>query len=1023
MASAALIASGFFAFAAMSTPPTAQAAAGSPGTPSAPTVVYQEDFENGVGTTPVGLTAYTGATGQKYTADSVWLTGCNGQIRNFNTPSTSQGNCSAEQDAARLNQLAYALGVNADSGTPATNHAVTAYTEGNPGVNATEFQTVSNIPLASSSGRFLTFSVDTAAVNCPPVATAPLYQFAFLDQTGAATNVGGQLNACASGQTINVPANGSAPANTANVGTYTSNGSLLFSGSSLGIRMQNANGSGGGNDAAFDNIRILDVTPQLDKAFTPASVKTGGTSTLTFTVTNTSELAAKNGWSFTDSLPAGLTLASSTFGGTCDATTTGTAGGTSIAITDGALAAGERSCTITAQVTSDTAGTYTNGPANVTETGLNPPGTATVAFSDPELTIVKHAGTPVDVNQDGLTDAGDTIQYTFTVTNTGDQPMTDVSVTDAKAGAVTCPETSLAVGASETCTADDPYTITAADVANGSVDNSATATGTPPSGTPITSTPSTTSTPTTTPAPALTMVKSASPDNEANYTVGQKITYSFTVTNTGNVPLSDVTINEGDFTGTGSLSDPVCPSAELAAGDDETCTATYTLTQADVDAGTLTNTATAIGTPPDGDGDTLTTPPSTVTIPIPDNPAITVVKSASASAATAAGQKITYSFTVTNTGNTTLRNVTVTEGAFSGTGTLSDVTCPEPDLASGDAETCTATYTVTQADIDAGGSISNTATATGTPPNGDTPPVSPPSTSTVTVDQDPSMSVVKSASPSDASSYKVGEQITYSFVVTNTGNVTITDPKVDDAKFSGTGQLSAISCPTSGATLAPGAQEICTATYTVTQADVDAGKLTNTATVTGTTPGGGTTPPSDPSTVTVPGDPHPSLALVKTADVAKVTAVGQVVTYSFEVTNTGNVTITDPAVKEGAFNGHGHLSEVTCPSGRTLTPGQTIDCTATYTVVAADLAGGTLTNTATVTGTAPGGDPLSSDPSTAKVVEDPSAPVVAVNTGGYTIDQQPVWERLLPFGGLSAALLALGAAMVLWMRRKGDQQG
>lgn len=103
--------------------------------------------------------------------------------------------------------------------------------------------------------------------------------------TDLLTDVGGQLNACSSGQTVNVPANGSLPAKAVNVGTYTSNGSLLFNGSTLGIRMQNANGSGVGNDAAFDNIRILDVTPQLDKAFTPTSVKTGGTSTLTFTVT------------------------------------------------------------------------------------------------------------------------------------------------------------------------------------------------------------------------------------------------------------------------------------------------------------------------------------------------------------------------------------------------------------------------------------------------------------------------------------------------------------------------------------------------------------------------------------------------------------------------------------------------------------------------------------------------------------------------------------------------------------------
>lgn len=633
------------------------------------------------------------------------------------------------------------------------------------------------------------------------------------------------------------------------------------------------------------------------------------------------------------------------------------------------------------------------------------------------LSIVKHAGTPVDVNEDGLTDVGDTIQYTFTVTNTGALTMSNIGVTDAKVGAVTCPEPTLAPGASQECTADEPYAVTAADLDNDSVDNSATANGTPPgSTTPKTSTPSTTSTPTTTPAPALTMVKSASPNNESNYVAGQKITYSFLVTNTGNVPLNDITINEGDFSGTGTLSDPTCPEPTLAAGAKETCTATYELTQADVDAGSVTNSATAGGTPPENGGTPPTTPPSDVTIPIPDNPAITVEKTASAAKATEAGQKITYSFKVTNTGNTTLRDVTVNEGDFSGTGTLSDVVCPESTLAPAADETCTATYTVTQADIDKGGSITNTATATGTPPRNDTPPVSDPSTSTVPVDQDPSMRVVKSASPEDAASYKVGEVVTYSFVVTNTGNVTITDPTIDDSKFSGTGQLSPITCPADSATMAPAAQVTCTATYTLTQADVDAGKITNTATVGGTTPDGGTTPPSDPSTVTVPGDSHPALALVKTSDTTNITKVGQVVTYSFKITNTGNVTQKNVTAKEGKFTGSGKLSDPTCPAASAvLAPGASVTCTATYHVTAADLTSGTLSNTATATGTDPSGDPTRSGSSTAIVKA--IAPPVPPAPGGLAFTGT---ELVGPGIGLALMLLALGGGLLVVRRRRRD---
>ncbi|WP_373319561.1 DUF7507 domain-containing protein, partial [Rugosimonospora africana] len=67
---------------------------------------------------------------------------------------------------------------------------------------------------------------------------------------------------------------------------------------------------------------------------------------------------------------------------------------------------------------------------------------------------------------------------------------------------------------------------------------------------------------------------------------------------------------------------------------------------------------------------------------------------------------------------------------FSGTGTPPLIACPTTTLVPQDSTTCTGRYTVTQADIDAGG-IVNTGVATGTPPTG--PAVgSEPSTATVT---------------------------------------------------------------------------------------------------------------------------------------------------------------------------------------------------------------------------------------------------------------------------------------------------
>jgi uncharacterized repeat protein (TIGR01451 family) len=759
----------------------------------------------------------------------------------------------------------------------------------------------------------------------------------------------------------------------------------------------------------------------------PAALTPGGTATYTLTVTNNGP-GDSSGFVVNDTVPAPLSNVAST----SDACTVS---GNDVRCVGGALANGD---SVTFTVTASVPGNVTSAVANtatVTSNEQDPtPGnnTSTTTAGVPGLSLVKNAGDAVDVNGNGLTDTGDTIQYTFDVTNTGTVPLTDVTVNDAKVGDVVCPQTSLAAGASETCAAAAVYTITAADVANGSVDNTATATGTTPDGNDFTSTPSTTTTPTTTPAPGISVVKSATPAGAGTFTAGQAVTYNFTVTNTGNVPLNGVTVNEGDFTGTGELSDITCPATTLAVGAQEVCEATYTLTQADVDAGSVTNSATAGGTPPGGDP--ITSTPSNVTVPTPAAPGIAILKTASTTAVVSAGQEVTYSFRVTNTGNVTLTDVAPVEGAFNGSGDISAADCPTTTLVPGQIITCTATYTVTQADIDAGTDLANTATATGTTPGGD-PVGSTPSTSTIDITQSPALTVVKTA---DVKTAKVGQTVTYSFLVTNTGNVTITDPTIDEGEFTGSGDLSAIDCP-AGA-VAPGDDITCTATYTVTQADVDAGGVSNTATVTGTPPGGGTTDPSDPSTVIVPSDPAPALTVTKTADVKQVTRAGQVVTYSFLVKNTGNVTITDPVITDSNFTGHGELSAITCPSDDiTLAPGDTVTCTATYTVVAADLAdGGNLSNTATVTGTTPGGGPLTSVPSTATVDEvtpaTPGDPTPAP-TGGIAVTPAPVaggdgpagnggdlaftgTDLVAPGAALALLLMALGGTVLVIRRRK-----
>jgi len=641
------------------------------------------------------------------------------------------------------------------------------------------------------------------------------------------------------------------------------------------------------------------------------------------------------------------------------------------------------------------------------------------------ISLTKKAGAPVDANGDGITDAGDTIAYTFDVTNTGKTTLTNIAVDDPKVGPVTCPSGDLAPGASATCTAQ--YTITADDENAGEVHNVASASGNPPgSAATVKSATSETRTPVTKASPALTLVKSV---DKNELVAGETLTYSFVITNTGNVLLNDVGVDETAFSGNGEKPVVSCPAAAsaLKPGDQVTCTATYQVTQADVDQGTVENTATAHGTPPGKDP--VTSDPSTVKIPEDPKPGIALTKTADKTELVA-GQTVTYSFAVKNTGNVTLKDVHINEDEFTGSGAKPQVSCPDAasSLAPGQQVTCTATYQVTQADVDRG-SLDNSATAGGQPPTGD-PVTSDPSKVSIPAQQKPAVTLTKSA---DKTELVVGETITYSFAVKNTGNVTLKDVKVNEGSFTGSGKLSAISCPQTS--LAPGDSVTCTATYQVTQADVDRGSVENSATAAGTPPNGADPVTSEPSQATVPSDPKPSLSLQKSASPSRVGAVGDTISYSFAVTNTGNVTLHDVAIAEGSFTGSGKMSDIDCPdAAKSLAPGASVTCTASYLVTQADVDRGSVQNTATAEGTPPAGSPVKSSPSSVTVPVDQKPGIAlqksastaelvagqkvtyyfdATNTGNVTLHDVKITEGEFTGSGKLSAISCPDAAKIL----------
>lgn len=433
----------------------AAAAPGNPGVPSDAIVLFHENFENRSAGSRTMIGAYTGVSGNTYTAQGFWnnAASCNGMVLDSTTPwngtDCSAAGSAAQSDFNGVKHLARVLGQVNGSVSPGLNGAVAAYSDGTGVPNQIEFATAQPLSLPQANGRFVTFSVNAAATNCRadvPPNIGPLIdpKLAFYLRDASGTEIPAfstPINPC-TGSAYTIPATPLGDT-IARAGTYVANGSVLLSGGNFDVVMRNVTGTGSGNDHAFDDIRVLDVTPQLDKSFSPESVPVGGTTRLTLTITNTSELAEKNGWSFTDNLPDGLVVADEpNMQTTCDATVNLSPGGSSVEVIDGVLVAGESSCAISLDVTSESPTgaeasprEYANCAENISPaTGVDLPQCATVEFySETALEIAKQSDATIDSR------TGDTVTYTVTAKNVGTADFTTANpavVIDDLAGVI-----------------------------------------------------------------------------------------------------------------------------------------------------------------------------------------------------------------------------------------------------------------------------------------------------------------------------------------------------------------------------------------------------------------------------------------------------------------------------------------------------------------------------------------------------------------------------------------------------------
>ena len=362
----------------------------------------------------------------------------------------------------------------------------------------------------------------------------------------------------------------------------------------------------GTNNAGASGIASASLTavipPRMSKLFSPNPILAGGTSTLTFSITNPNQNNAVSGVAFTDTFP--ISPAAMKVAAVPTAATSGcgtptfapVAAASSVSFSGGTIAAAG-TCTVTVNITAPSVGTYSNTSGTVSHiinaasvNGNTASNSLTVNTPSPEIALLKQVGSsPTGPWRSFLAVTLPTsVYYKFTLENAGDVALSPVSVTDPLVSMASCvwpASLPIAVAANDnhiaTCVVG-PITAVA-----GSNLNTATASGTY-SGTPYLDQSSATYA-----TASLTIAKSAT---QTYFTsVGDVLNYSYLVTNNGSAILSGpVTVADNKTTVT-------CPALSTIGDNDNffdpaesiTCTASYTVVAADVTASSITNTASA----------------------------------------------------------------------------------------------------------------------------------------------------------------------------------------------------------------------------------------------------------------------------------------------------------------------------------------------------------------------------------------------------------------------------------------------
>ena len=721
-----------------------------------------------------------------------------------------------------------------------------------------------------------------------------------------------------------------------------------ISGSPYHMRVLEIDGSGGNQDRSLSAAAVFIPDIRVDKTADYSAATVGTLVTYSYEITNNGELPLIN-----------ITLTDDKLGAITPLPKTSLAVGESMTAT--------KTYTITA---ADLAGSPLVNEATVsgfTAGGANPTDTDTWSITVAAVPVPNMAFSKTDDSGGAVSADGGTFEYELVATNqagaTADA--TGVEITDTvPAGltilSVTTTRGTCAPPAGQDVTCDigtltpgQSATVTISVEADGSVcdevTNQAEVTGN------FTTLDDDTTVQLTCPDPSFTKTSNAPAGgveadggsfeyvltlaNDAGAT-GTAVDVVITDTMPAGLDITSATWTNGRTGGNCSVvgQDVTCNVGDVAPGG--SAVATIAVTADGSVCGPITNDGAVSGDNVPADTATVT-----VTLLCPD---VDLSKTASSSSV-GTTDPFSYEITADNSGDGIAQglvisddlddDLTLVDATYSNdggpdtacaTGAGNTVDCGPMDLAAGTSAVVTINVVATAA---ACGDVENTASSN----------FSPDSNTVIVViacpAQPAAIRVVKTAATTDPD---IGGIITYSYKITNTGKQTLTSITLHDDK------LGSITLPTG--TLLSGQNMTVTVDHIITAANVDAGSLTNVATVTGLDPAG--TPVTDTSTATVDLPQNPGIEIVKTADKAAVD-VGEVITYTYVVTNTGNVTLADISVADDVI---GMILDGAV--GRSLGAGESLTLVSPYEATEADGVAGGVTNVATAGGSPPSGAPV-----------------------------------------------------------------